>query len=114
MILKEKELKNFSKIIANLKKYFSYNLTEKSSKPELPQSMQKRKEAGIWQRRFYDHIIRDQEDFNKHLDYIHYNPYKHYQILPKNWKYSSFNEFVKLGYYEKKWYDFDDTDLNIE
>jgi len=113
MIIKEKELKNFSKIVSNFKKYFSYNLSEKQNKENLPKSMQKRKEAGVWQRRFYDHIIRNQDDFNKHVDYIHYNPYKHYQIPPKDWKYSSFDRFVKSGYYEVDWCNFED-DIELE
>ena len=75
--------------------------------------MQKRKEAGVWQRRFYDHIIRNQDDFNKHADYIHYNSYKHYQIPPKDWKYSSFKKFVKLGYYNIDWCNFE-NDLELE
>ena len=113
MIIKEKELKNFSKIISNLKKYFSYYMTDKTNKTELSESMQKRNEAGIWQRRFYDHIIRNQDDFNKHIDYIHYNSYKHYKIPPRNWEYSSFNKFVKFGYYDIDWCDFND-DLDLE
>ena len=42
-----------------------------------------RREKGIWQRKYYDHIIRDDMDFNKHLDYIHYNSVKHLNISPK-------------------------------
>ena len=37
----------------------------------------KRRETTVWQRRFWEHAIRDEEDFQKHLDYIHYNPMKH-------------------------------------
>jgi putative transposase len=72
-------------------------------------SSQYRKENGlhsgyVWQRRFWDHIIRDQSDLNRHIDYIHYNPVKH--GLTKNpfeYKYSSFNQFCKKGYYSKDW-----------
>lgn len=44
-----------------------------------------KKEKGIWQRRFYEHTIRDENDLNKHIDYIHYNSYKHLGIASKNW-----------------------------
>jgi len=114
MIIKENELKNFSKIIASIKKNFSYYLENKPLKNDLSQSMQYRKEAGVWQRRFYDHIIRNEEDFNKHINYIHYNSYKHYQIAPKDWEYSSFSKFVDLGFYEENWCDFEDKMLDLE
>ena len=81
MIIKENELKDFSKIIASIKKNFSYYLENKPLKSDLPKSMQQRKEAGVWQRCFYDHIIRNAEDFNNHINYIHYNSYKHYQYV---------------------------------
>ena len=114
MIIKEDELKNFSKIVSCIKKHFSFYLNDKPTKNQLPLSMQNRKEAGIWQRRFYDHIIRNEEDFYKHLDYIHYNSYKHYKIAPKDWKYSTFIKFVENGNYNINWCDFEDKNMNIE
>ena len=58
------------------------------------------------------------QDLYTHLDYIHYNSMKHYQILPRNWKYSTFLKFVKKGYYDINWCNFDDVnninDLNLE
>lgn len=44
---------------------------------DISESMRKKKEKGIWQRRFWEHAIRDQKDFNRYCDYIHYNPVKH-------------------------------------
>ena len=66
------------------------------------------KEADIWQRRYWEHTIRDEEDLYRHLDYIHYNPTKHYNIAPKDWEYSSFKKFVEKGYYELNWCNFGD------
>ena len=40
---------------------------------------------------------------NKHIDYIHYNSYKHFGIIPKDWEFSTFSKFVKDGYYEQNW-----------
>ena len=59
------------------------------------------KEQAIWQRRFWKHQIRDEQDFHKHLDYIHYNPV-HHQLAknPQDWLYSSFHKYVKEGHYE--------------
>ena len=64
----------------------------------------KRGEAAIWQRRFWEHVIRDETDLNNHIDYIHYNPVKH--SLVKNvadWPWSSFHRYVRMGYYESGW-----------
>ena len=58
----------------------------------------------IWQFRFYDHIIRDQEDLNRHIDYIHYNPLKHKLVdEPIKWQYSSFNKYYEDGFYSNDW-----------
>ena len=111
-IIKEKELQNFSKIVSSIKKHFSHNLKTKPQKEDLPQSMQNRKEAGVWQRRFLDHIIRDETDFKNHFNYIHYNSIKHYGISPKDWKYSSFEKFVKSNIYDNDWCDFKNKDID--
>lgn len=57
-----------------------------------------------WQNRYWDHIIRSQEDMNSHIDYIDYNPVKHgYVTAPIEWKHSSFHEFVDEGWYRSDW-----------
>ena len=67
-------------------------------------SMKKKKEKGLWQRRFWEHLIRDQEDFNRHIDYIHYNPVKHNLARRAlEWPHSSFKRFMMHGIYEKNW-----------
>jgi putative transposase len=64
----------------------------------------KRAEAAIWQRRFWEHTIRDQEDLNNHIDYIHFNPVKHGLVEhASDWKMSSFQFFVDHGYYPNDW-----------
>lgn len=63
-----------------------------------------RGERGIWQRRFWDHLIRDQADLNAHCDYIHYNPVKHGLVMAaKDWPYSSFHRYVRSGVYPIDW-----------
>jgi len=58
----------------------------------------------VWQPRFYDHLIRDEDDFRRHLDYIHYNPVKHeYVATPREWSHSSFKRFVAIGWYPNNW-----------
>lgn len=67
-----------------------------------------RREKGIWQRKYYDHVIRSEDDLDRHLDYIHFNSMKHFQIAPKNWKFSSFEKYVKKGIYCNDWCNFED------
>ena len=58
----------------------------------------------VWQNRFWDHIIRDEQDLKNHLDYIHYNPVKHgLANSPFEWKESSFHQFRKQGHYPEDW-----------
>lgn len=100
-----------SKIVRVIKFNFSKNIPEKYIKNViLSNSATKRGEKGVWQRRYYDHIIRDEADLHKHLDYIHYNPTKHYGIAPKDWEYSSFKKFVNLVVYDFDWCN--DGDMN--
>lgn len=71
---------------------------------ELSYSKVARNEKGIWQRRFHEHQIRDEADFKRHMDYIHYNPVKHGLVnSPNDWQYSSFHRYVKQGIYTKDW-----------
>lgn len=63
-----------------------------------------RKERSVWQRRFWEHLIRDERDWRRHLDYIHYNPVKHGLVeSARDWPWSSFERFVRRGLYEPGW-----------
>ena len=67
-------------------------------------SRRRKGERGIWQRRYWEHRIRDQRDYNAHMDYIHYNPVKHgYVKRIRDWPYSSFQLWVKKGAYFIDW-----------
>ena len=60
--------------------------------------------APIWQRRFWEHTIRDEDDLRRHVDYIHFNPVKHgYVASVSDWPDSSFAEFVARGVYARDW-----------
>jgi putative transposase len=64
----------------------------------------KREEATIWQRRFWEHVIRDVQDLHAHLDYIHYNPVRHGLVnQPADWQWSSFHRYLRKGYYDPNW-----------
>jgi len=61
-------------------------------------------EQAVWQRRFWEHQIRDETDFVRHVEYIHYNPVSHGLVkTPKDWAYSSFHRAVRWGLYAADW-----------
>ncbi len=67
---------------------------------EISASRKLRRESGIWQRRFWEHIIFDDLDYERHINYIHYNPVKHGLVEDvESWQWSSFHRYVKLGWY---------------
>ena len=88
-----------------VKRRFTKSWLTSGGKDALPSASRiKRGERGVWQRRFWEHLIRDQQDFARHMDYIHYNPVKHgYVRCPHQWKHSSFHRWVKEGLYANDW-----------
>jgi putative transposase len=67
-------------------------------------SKHKHRESTIWQRRFWEHQIRDDDDFEKHVEYIHFNPVKHgYVDRVRDWPYSTFHRYVRSGVYPNTW-----------
>ncbi|MBS4097281.1 MAG: transposase [Sulfuricella sp.] len=61
-------------------------------------------ERGIWQRRYWEHTIRDERDYAAHLDYVHFNPVKHgHAAQVADWPYSSFHGLVEKGVYPRDW-----------
>ena len=64
----------------------------------------KRGERGIWQRRYWEHLIRDEQDYRRHVDYIHWNPVKHGAVKQViDWPYSSFHKHVHQSIYPVDW-----------
>jgi len=88
-----------------IKAGFSSRMRETLHRPEtLSASRTRRRELGIWQRRFWEHVIRDDDDLCRHMDYIHYNPVKHGLAKQAvDWPYSSFHRLVSSGHYPKDW-----------
>ena len=63
-------------------------------------SKTKHRESTLWQRRYWEHQIRDDADFERHMDYLHYNPAKHRLVTQVgDWPYSSFHRHVAAGTY---------------
>jgi putative transposase len=58
----------------------------------------------FWQKRFWDHVIRDEDDFQQHLDYVHYNPVRHkLAVKPEEYPHSSFGHWQQKGAYPARW-----------
>jgi putative transposase len=73
---------------------------------EAPRTASKiaRRERGIWQRRYWEHAIRDDADLARHVDYIHFNPVKHgYVSRVYDWPHSSFHRYVERGLLPPDW-----------
>jgi putative transposase len=71
----------------------------------------RRSERGIWQRRFWEHLIRDEGDYRAHMDYVHINPVKHGLVTcVKDWPYSTFHRLATQGIYPTDWAGSPDAD----
>jgi putative transposase len=66
----------------------------------------------LWQRRFWEHVIRDEQDYINHVNYIHFNPVKHqYVTCARDWPYSTFHEYVRQGLLSENWGCGEKTDI---
>jgi putative transposase len=92
---------DYPKRISCLKGLFSRQIPRSESVNE---SRTHKGERGIWQRRYWEHRIRDALDFQRHVDYIHYNPVKHgHAQQVRDWQYSTFHRYVREGFYSIDW-----------
>jgi putative transposase len=102
LLIKPETAKTYPDIIRQIKTFVSKHCDVLVD--DLSASMKKKGEKGIWQRRYFEHTVRNIEDFKRHLDYIHYNPVKHaYVDSVKEYPYSSFHQWAKYGYYDVMW-----------
>lgn len=70
----------------------------------ISRSRRRKGERGIWQRRYWEHVVRDETDYARHMDYIHFNPVKHgYVRSARDWPHSSFHRLVAQGVYPAGW-----------
>jgi putative transposase len=84
-----------------VKSAFSRQLPRETPQRE---SLGAKAERGVWQRRYWEHAIRDEQDRARHLDYIHFNPVKHGHVSrASDWPYSSFRLMVQRGIYPVDW-----------
>ena len=96
---------NFSGRWSIIKKEFtSKYLSSGGRDHDVSSGKQREHRRGIWQRRFWEHTIESESDFEIHFDYIHYNPVKHKLVdSPREWDHSSFHRWVREGVYPLDW-----------
>ncbi|HEY4691890.1 MAG TPA: transposase [Bellilinea sp.] len=88
-----------------IKSFFTHRYISQSDRP-VNSSREKRREGSVWQRRFWEHLILDDDDLENHFNYIHFNPVKHGLVQEvEEWKYSSFHRYVQMGWYPQRWKD---------
>jgi len=92
---------DFSKRWMLIKASFSRQLPKNE---RINKSRVKKGERGIWQWRYWEHLIRDEDDYENHVSYIHYNPVKHgYVKRAVDWPYSTIHDFVDKGIVMSDW-----------
>ncbi len=94
-----------------IKAHFSRRIPKEENRSK---SLIAKGERGIWQRRYWEHVLRDENDFARHMDYIHFNPVKHgYAACANDWAYSSFHRYVKAGIYTEDWASLANNELIV-
>ncbi|MGH7057390.1 MAG: REP-associated tyrosine transposase [Acetobacteraceae bacterium] len=84
-----------------IKAAFSQSVARTEVEPSIPR---RPGERGIWQRRYWEHTIRSESDYARHMDYIHFNPVKHGLVRAAHeWPFSTFRRCVARGYYPADW-----------
>lgn len=87
-----------------IKTAFTKNLSAHSSDVTTNASRASKGEREIWQRRYWEHLIRDESDFAAHVDYIHMDPVRNGVVkAARDWPHSSFSEWAQRGVYEPSW-----------
>ncbi len=77
---------------------------KKAASRQIDSRTNDRNERPVWQRRFWEHVIRNEADWSNHMDYIHFNPVKHGLVArPGDWPWSSFARAVGRGWYDAGW-----------
>ncbi len=99
MIITPKSSREYSQIISFIKRSFVYGLdggSKERFKANLTASQYHRAHSGVWQRRFYEHTVRDEKELYRYMEYIENNPIKHGLVQKRgDWQYSSFYKIQK-------------------
>lgn len=79
-------------------------LAQGGSESAISAGRQRERRRGVWQPRFWEHTLESEDDFERHFDYLHYNPVKHGLVCcPHEWPHSTFHRWVAAGVYDEHW-----------
>ena len=96
--------KDYSTRISSIKALFTEAYLEENSNTGFGSGHRRKGERTVWQHRYWEHIIRDEDDLRRHFDYLHFNPVKHGLVhRAKDWPWSSFHRYVRQGVYSMDW-----------
>ena len=94
LLIQPNDKSNFSQIMHSLKSRFTRAFKKKKNITD---------HLNLWQRRFWEHQLRDEHDLQMHVDYIHFNPVKHgLTERPDQWPWSTYHRYIETGRYAKK------------
>ena len=90
---------------ANIKRAFTQRYLEAGGRgAKVSPGLGRHHQRGVWQPRYWEHRIRDEEDWRRHCDYIHFNPIKHGHVEDlSDWPWSSFHRYVQQGVLDPDW-----------
>ncbi len=96
---------NYSTRWRQIKSLFTRSyLQDGNAEAPVTEQRQARDEHGVWQRRFWEHTVREEDDLKRCVDYLHFNPVKHGLVKAvRDWPWSSFHRFVRLSEYDANW-----------
>ena len=96
---------DYSKRWGVIKKHFTQSWLARGGLEQTGNESRARyRRRGVWQRRFWEHTVRDEVDYARHFDYLHHNPVKHGLVERVcDWPYSTFHHWVKHGVYDNQW-----------
>lgn len=95
---------NYATRLRLIKEAFTRAYCKRFGLPTRTETARTRGEQPVWQRRFWEHVIRDEQDYAAHVDYIHHNPVRHGLVTaPRDWPHSTFAQWVERGVYDLTW-----------
>ena len=96
------------------RKFTQRYMTSGRKVSRISESQQREGRRGVWQRRFWEHAIRDDRDYAAHIDYVHFTPVKHGLVNHvADWPYSTFHRFVENGVFGSDWAGGSEMDMNV-
>lgn len=103
LLIRPENIDEYPKIISSIKYNFSRSIIFDDAHI-VSSGYKNKREKGLFQRRFYEHTLMNEQEFENHVNYIHYNPVKHGFVSSViEWQFSTFHKYLKAGFYDVNW-----------